>query len=514
MKTKKEQLSLFNLIWIGFSFIAGITYTASFSTILASETGVGNHIYWIFLIEGFVAYMCAWTFARLVQIHPEANGGGAQYVRTAFGKFWGLLMGMINYAVIPAIAVNLLVTMVRANFDNLAGFDSQTNTWGLWGSFGSLYLDLIAFGLCGLATSILFLGMRRYRIASTCIAYITWIITLLLVIFGIVGGALNLNAGNNGLKTYASKINVSNFSSTFTSIFFAFCGLEIAITSGKNIKNRQRNVPISIMVIMFASTLFYMLFTLIVMLAVSPEPFGGNPNLQIFKSLNNDFINTAGRIIVIICTLLMRFNSSLQVSLFGGSTLEPLAKQKFISKIFAKENKESIPVAGVLANCVVFIIACIMFIFIPDIVQGITQKQTPFDYATLASVASILLISIYMMIIPVAIYQGIKKNMKVRIWEYIGWSITIAFLIFVLGTYFYNLILDYTKLYDSGSLDIQKLFKCTFQLIYFVSVVLISVILYHVYHKKQIKKVQNNPELLAELKENEKVYTIIKNETK
>ncbi|QGS52246.1 APC family permease [Spiroplasma tabanidicola] len=511
MKKKSEQLSLFNIIWIGFSFIAGITYTASFSTVLG-KASVGNHIYWIFLIEGFIAYMCAWTFARLVQIHPEANGGGGQYVRTAFGKFWGLFMGMLNYAVIPAIGVNLLVSMVRLNFDDLAGI-KEDGSFGIWGSFGSLYLDLIAFGLCCLATSIVFLGVKKYKIASTCIAYLTWIITLGLVIFGIIGATTNLKAGSKGLSEYATKITMSNFATTFTSMFFAFCGLETCITSGKNIKNRQKNVPISIIVIIVLATLFYSVFTLIVMLAVpASEGFEQNPNLQIFKSLNSSFLQTFGRIIVIICTILMRFNSTLQVSLFGGATLEPLAKQKFLPKAFAKENKEKIPVAGVLVNFIVFIIACVMFIFIPDIVQGFTKKPTPFDYATLASVGSILLIAIYMTILPVAIYHGIKKNMKVHIWEYIGWSITLLFLLFIVGVYFYGIGADYASLNVNGSLDIQKLFKCTFQLIYFVAVIVVSLLLYYVYHKKAINKLNESEK--KELQEYEKSYVIVENQTK
>gem|GEM_PF-6558380 len=111
----------------------------------------------------------------------------------------------------------------------------------------------------------------------------------------------------------------------------------------------------------------------------------------------------------------MRFNSSIQVTLFGGSTIEPLASQKFLPEVLNKENKENIPVAGIFVTIVAITITFIMFVLVPGLIQGFTNRPSPFNYATLASVASILLISIYFIIIIAALTHGFKKNMKVKL---------------------------------------------------------------------------------------------------
>ncbi|ARU91207.1 putative permease [Spiroplasma clarkii] len=491
MKTKKEELNLFNLIWIGFSFIAGITFTASFSTILSTtnpEASVGVHIYWIFALEGLIAFLCAWSFARLVQIHPQANGGGGQYARTAFNKFWGLMTGLLNYAVIPVIGMGLMVTMVRANFDNLSGYHG--GNWGSWGSWGNLYLDLIAYALYMFASSIIFFGIKKYKYFATIIGYMTWGITILLIIFGLVAGFIQpLNDPNNHTGFVGQSTNIKlgfdNFVNTFTTCFFAFAGIETFITTGKNIKNRDKNMPIAIIVIMILTTVFYIAFTALVMFAVRQENWSGNPNKEIFQGFSAKWLRDFGSILVIVCTMLMRFNSSLQITLFGGATLEPLASQKFLPDALRRENKENVPVGGIIVTIIGFTITFILFILIPDIIQGATERPSPFDYATLSSTASILLISIYIVVIVAAITHGFKKNMKVKWWEYLGWFLTIGFIIFIFAMYLKGLITSFTNPYDSdGEIDIQKLVAASFQIIYFTAIVVTAVCVYYIAYKK------------------------------
>ncbi|AHI53203.1 APC family permease [Spiroplasma culicicola] len=505
MKTKSEQLSLFNIIWIGFCFIAGITFTASFAAILGND-GVGLHIYWIFAVIGVIAFMCAWSFGKLVQVHPEANGGGSQYTRVAFGKFWGLVMGLLNYAVIPVIGMALLVSMIRANFDggefNLVGY--KDGEWGQWGSWGSLYLDLISYALYIFAITIIFLGLKKYKIFSTIIGYSTWGLTIILMIFGLVGGSMNLIDGNNGFEhQQGAQLGFDNFASTFTTCFFAFCGIETFITTGKNIKDRNKNMPIAIIVILILTTLFYIIFTAIIMMAVTVD-FEGNPNMQIFDAFNNDFLKTFGPILVVVCTILMRFNSSLQITLFGGATLEPLASQKMLPGALNRENKDNIPVAGVLATGSLFTFTFILFILIPDLIQGFRGEPTPFNYGTLASCASIILISIYLLIIAVVMVQGMRKNIKVRVWEYIAWTLTTIFLIFILALWAKGVVEGFI------SKELTSIIAGAFQLFYLVLIACAAIGIYFGYHKKQMVKIQENKEELNKLQEYEKVFTIIK----
>ncbi|AKU79419.1 putative permease [Spiroplasma turonicum] len=506
-------MGLLSVIWVGVSFIAGITFTASFAGVVTGTNengeniGVGIHILWIFALEGVVAFMCAWSFAKLVKYHPQANGGGAQYMRTAFGKFWGLFMGVINYSVIPLIGMGLIVSMVRQNFDggdnNLVGFDSITGLpTGAWGAWGSLYLDLIAFGLYMFAATIIFFGIKRYKYVSVIIGYLTWGITVLIMIFGLVAG---FTSDTSGLDQYINNtgLGFTTFSKTFTTCFFAFAGIETFIVSGKNIKDRSKNMPIAITIIMIATTIFYIIFTLIVMFAVN-APFEGNPNLQIFKKFNSEFLRKFGPWLIITCTILMRFNSSIQVTLYGGSTLEPLGSQRFISKVFNKENSESVPVAGVMTTIIIIVITGFLFLFIPDFVQGIVKRKSPFNYGTIANAASILLLLIYYFVIPTAMYQGYKKRVKIRIWEYVAWSITLILLSFIFVMYFIDLFKGFLK-----TDDIQSILASTFQLLYLVLLIVIIFVLYFAYHKKIMKNIKDNEDEYQKLLDYEKLFKII-----
>lgn len=512
MKTKKEELNLFNLIWIGFSFIAGITFTASFGEILNTQNqSIGYHIYWIFALEGLIAFLCAWSFAKLVQFHPQANGGGSQYARTAFGKFWGLFTGFLNYAVIPVIGMGLMVTMVRANFDNLAGYNGTS--WGKWGSWGNLYLDLISYALYMLAASIIFFGIKKYKYAAVIIGYLTWGITILLIVFGLVVGfiqPLNAAANQTGFEAQITdiKLNTDNFANTFTTCFFAFAGIETFITTGKNIKNRNKNMPIAIIVIMILTTVFYIGFTALVMFAVRQPEWSGNPNTQIFQGFSAAWLTKFGSVLVIICTILMRFNSSIQITLFGGTTLEPLASQKFLPDALKKENKENVPVGGIITTIIGFTITFTIFILIPDLVQGVTGEPSPFNYATLSSTASIILLTIYIIVILAALTHGLKKNIKVAIWEYVGWFLALGFILFIIVMYLKGLTLTLAHPVVDGTFQIQAYIKAVFQIIYFVAIIAAAVGVYYVSHKKRLAKL--TPAEQEELAKYEEAYQIVK----
>ncbi|WP_338971532.1 APC family permease [Spiroplasma endosymbiont of Panorpa germanica] len=499
---KDTRMGLPTLIWLGFSFIAGITFTASFATIVGSNNseaakGVGIHILWIFAIEGLVAFVCAWAFARLIKVHPTANGGASQYVRTAFGDFWGLFMGLINYAVIPLVAMGLLVTMVRNNF----GTGSVIQLFGengLWGSWGKLYLDLISLGIYSVAAAILFFGIRKYKIVANVIGYMTWSITILIMVVGIIVFSGN---GFSGLEFYSNPDNIDltffNFNNAFVSCFFAFCGLESFITVGNNIKNRGKNMPIAMTIIMIATTIFYIVFTLILMGAVNAG-FEENPNIQVFGQ-SSPFLKAFGGWIVILCTILMRFNSNLQVTLFGGSALEPMATQGFLPEKISTKNKENVPVAGVITSISIVGITFVLFMLIPDIIEGATGNSSPFDYATIAAATSIMLISVYLMVLGTVLIQGMRKRIKTTWYENTGWIIALAFLVLQFFMYFFDRIRQLVK--GINSTGVSDILGAIIPIIYFVGVIGAIFAIYFLYYKPKRDKWLTTPQGVAKLEE-------------
>jgi amino acid transporter len=508
---KQDGLGLLSVIWIGFNFIAGITFACAFSSLVWNgEKGLGLNILWVDIIEGVIAFVCAWSFAKLVSYHPMANGGLSQYARTSFGKYWGLIGGLLNYMSLPLIASTMFVSTIRTNF----GPGSAVNLLEKWGSFSSLYLDLMGFVVFILAAGVVFLGTRKYKYFTNIIGILTWVLTLFVIVFAIGAFAMN---GTKSLSFLAKAAPISNvdgksFATTFMSIFFSFAGIETFITSGQTIKDRARNMPIGIVVIMILVTLFYIVFTFLVIGAVDIEGngFGGNPSITLFQTWDQHFdtgstFKNIGAWVIIAATLLMRFGSLINITMFGGLTLEPLARQGYVtSGVATPSAKTGLPVKAILITIGIFAITAALFLFLPDIVQGITNSPSPFDYSSLAGVASIVMIGIYTLSIVTCLVQGFKKNIKLHIIEYIGFFATLAFIGFLLVMYFWTSIIDG---YTAGGT--QGIVAATIQLLYICSIFAVGCGLYFGYHKKFLRQIENDAAAKKELIEYEKVFTII-----
>jgi len=82
----------------------------------------------------------------------------------------------------------------------------------------------------------------------------------------------------------SQKLTANSFSQAFTSCFFFFLGFETYSTIGKNVKNPQKNISRSIVIVMTLATLFYIFVTVLMIGAISGF-FTDNPNLQIFDIL-------------------------------------------------------------------------------------------------------------------------------------------------------------------------------------------------------------------------------------
>jgi hypothetical protein len=201
----------------------------------------------------------------------------------------------------------------------------------------------------------------------------------------------------------------------------------------------------------------------------------------------------------------MRFGSLINITMFGGLTLEPLARQGYVtSGVATPSAKTGLPVKAILITIGIFAITAALFLFLPDIVQGITNSPSPFDYSSLAGVASIVMIGIYTLSIVTCLVQGFKKNIKLHIIEYIGFFATLAFIGFLLVMYFWTSIIDG---YTVGGT--QGIVAATIQLLYICSIFAVGCGLYFGYHKKFLRQIENDAAAKKELIEYEKVFTII-----
>lgn len=519
---KKERtnhkLTLTELIWFGFNYTVGITFTANFAMLINKSTlNLGSHMIWIFLVEGLIAGTCAWAFSRLSRVHPGNNGAAYIYVRSSYGRFWGWLIAFLQYATLPVIVSSQIVSMIRINFTDQSSF--LYANWGVWQHLG---LDLIGIFIYAIASCVLFLGMAAFKKFVNISSYLKWGTTFLLIIATII---LFIMAGTSNWKmtTSQQQLTANNFSQAFTMCFFFFLGFETYSTIGKNVRNPEKNISRSIVVVMVLSTIFYMIVTILMIGAIAGN-FSDNPNLSIFQILgdkaNAQWLGIIGILIMLICTISLKTNAGMQNALYSGAILEPLAVEGYISSNYKILSKDNIPFKASKLNLIITFSSVFVWLILPDIIGLIVDTIHPIyddhgklilssiiNYGTLTAEAGIIMVIIYIFVLSIAIKLSIEKKLKKNIFEIIIWLIASIFLIWQFEEWLRSLInglISGVKLIPKGGTDagkgISDVTSNILQLVYLVISITFALIWYFTYYKtKQSKRMLTNPTLQAEL---------------
>lgn len=496
-----EKLTLGELVWFGFNYTAGITFTAVFGTFIYGQVGanLGTHMIWIFLVEGLIAGTCAWAFARLSRVHPESNGAAYIYTRTNYGRFWGWLVAFIQYSTLPVIITAQVISMIRINFTDPNSFFYAN--WGVWTNLG---LDLIGILIYALISGVLFLGMKAFKAFINISGYIKWVTTILLIIAVIV---LFIMSGTDNYKNIIDhqSITASSFSQAFTSCFFFFLGFETYSTIGKNVQNPQKNMGRSIIIVMILTTFFY-ISIIVLMIGAMSTFFSDNPNLQIFellgRKLNAQWFSIIGGLIMIICTISLKANSQMQNALYGGTILEPLAVEGYINPKFKDLNKDKIPYRAAILNLIIALVFAFIWLIIPDIVQiisdkakGLTTPSTVIDFGTVTGEVSLILIIVYMCVITIALKLSWQKKLRHNKFEFIIWVSAFIFLAWQLVMWFVNLVNGFiTAVNNLNAADpkivadaVTSLASNIVQILYLIIIFAFAFIWYRVYYQPKLR---------------------------
>jgi L-asparagine transporter-like permease len=67
----------------------------------------------------------------------------------------------------------------------------------------------------------------------------------------------------------------------------------------------------------------------------------------------------------------MRFYTFMQKSLYGGTTIQPLAQEGFFPDKFAKLNKEKLPISASRLNIYIIMTVAVIWLIVPDVIKGI-----------------------------------------------------------------------------------------------------------------------------------------------
>lgn len=501
----KKKLSLKEFIWLGFNYTVGIGFVGNFAILsnAGNANAIGMHAIWVYLIIGFVAGNCAWAFAKMAKIHnSDANGAAYIYVRTTFGRFWGWFVGFMQYVMLPFIITIQIMMLIRGTFSPDFVRDGSWYTLN-WGAFSDFYLDLIGIAIYLAAASIIFFGIKIYKKIAHGTGIIKWATALCLIIAAF---ALAITHGSSNWEhwTNNSPLSFAGFMNTFTSCFFFFAGFEIFATAGKNINNPEKNIGKGITLIILISTIFYIIVSIIFFLAYST--FVQNMNVGAWDSFHSKILVYGGPIVMIISGFALKINVAMQNALYGGTSLQPLSQEGYISDKLFKLNKEGLPVKASLLNLLITSTMIILWLVIPDLIKGfwlLTHKgqtyQSAFNISTLTTASSALTIFVYMMVLLVVFKLTLKKKLRLNWYEKIIFPIVFAFLALILVWHFYSLIKDTVDAIGTTN-ESSQVVAMAVEFAFILGSSVFAICWYALYYLPKYKKrLQTNPELQKEL---------------
>ncbi|CBW53970.1 Conserved hypothetical protein, predicted transmembrane protein, putative permease [Mycoplasma mycoides subsp. capri LC str. 95010] len=505
----EKKMSLKEFIWMGFNYTVGVGFIgnlAIFSNIVDNKGNInvqstGLHIFWIFGLLGFIASICALAFAKLSTIHKSDNNGGTYlYARTAFGRFTGLMVAFIQYVMLPFIIAyqiwGLLKTFLLTDLSGLDwGFDKIPNL----GNWSSLVLDVLGIIIYFAFALVIFGGMKWFKKMANYSSAVKWATSFVLILAGIVmafmNGSSNYQMWNHSYNESIHGLSFNAFSKAFVSCFFFFSGFESFATAGKNIKDPEKNLAKGIMITMLVSSIFYIVIMAIFFAAVNPKQgFSQNMttglwNMQPISQIK--WLSVLGVVIMFISQIALRANTSVQNALYGGTMLQPMAVEGFISEKYNKLNKDNIPVKASLLNIYVILLVSFIWLIIPDIIYGFQKPGTKliFNVAQLTEASSAIIISLYIISVLALIKTAILKYIKLRIWEWISFIFALILLV-VLFFYHYYALFDVIVKYanKNSNIELEDLIGAIVELLFVIISLTFAIIWYFTYYNKKLKQ--------------------------
>lgn len=231
----------------------------------AAAAGPSALVIWAIGLCGFFGPL-AFTVLELSSRYPE-EGGLYVWSKRAFGPFAAFMTGWTYWATnLPYFPGLLYFAAANALF---IGGDS-------WQSLSTSRTYFVAVAATGLAVAVTMnvVGLNVGKWLSNAGAIAGWVTALLLILLGIglgirYGSATPLDAG-----AFVPSLSLKDVI-FWSTIAFAFGGVESASTMGEEIENPRRTIPRALVTAGVIITVLYMTATMCVLLAIPKEQVSG-----------------------------------------------------------------------------------------------------------------------------------------------------------------------------------------------------------------------------------------------
>jgi APA family basic amino acid/polyamine antiporter len=357
------------------------------SSEMARTVGSPGVILLIWLLTGVITLIAALSYGELAGMMPKA-GGQYVYLKEAFNPMIGFLFGWTVFTVIQTgVIAAVAIAFAKYTAELIPFFDEQHILFSL-GSFNFNATQFLALLLISFLTILNLQGIKSAKLVQTSFTLAKLLSLVGLIVLGIYFG----------LNSEAFKINLSNFWTTFAikknddgtitkellsgvvlwgaigasmigSLFSSDSWNNITYTAGE-VKNPQRNIPLSLFFGTLTVTILYILANVAYIMLL---PMYGSPEATTaigrgISFASQDRVGTAaasiifgGSAVTIMALLIMvsTFGCNNGLILSGARLYYAMAKDGVFFKRAATLNKKDVPGFALILQAIWSSVLCL-----------------------------------------------------------------------------------------------------------------------------------------------------------
>jgi APA family basic amino acid/polyamine antiporter len=292
----------------------------------------------VWVVAGFLTLFGALTLAELSAVLPQA-GGPYVYLRHSFGRLWAFLFSWNDFFInkagsAAAIAIafaTYLGYFVPAVSPEQAFYQSE---WPLLGEFNFGWNQLVAMAAIALVT---FINVRGVRFGGWVMnifttAKVTALVGLILAVV-LSGRGRTANFLPWWPESWSSEMTAA-FGLAMISALWAYDGwIDVTLTAGE-IKNPQRNVPLSLLIGTLAIIALYLAANLAYAFAIPIGAMPGSP--RIAADVAQTVLGPIGVSLIVAGIMCSTFGSTNGMLLAGPRSLYAGGVDGTFAKAFGK----------------------------------------------------------------------------------------------------------------------------------------------------------------------------------
>jgi APA family basic amino acid/polyamine antiporter len=218
---------------------------------MAAELHSAGWVLTCWVLGGVISLFGALSNAEIASMLAD-TGGEYAYYKVIYGRFFSYLYGWSNFAAIKTATIAGLAYVFAQSFNSLIPLPavlpslSKFCVLGVFYPFESFQIKLLVIGMILFLTWVNTIGVKSGAGLSTTIIVLVMTGLLVICVFGLSSPHAQLNAPFQWKVVDGSPVTISAVFTAMLAAFWAYEGWNSVGFLGGEIKEPQRNVPLSI----------------------------------------------------------------------------------------------------------------------------------------------------------------------------------------------------------------------------------------------------------------------------